>query len=141
MWVRCDNRATVLHTATPGPSTIMTTTLPLESHKNRSLFLEHERNIGRAYRNQALELISICRLLSQIASPKCMHEDAELRRELPFTPFALPPIIFSCRIFRKCDKALETAADSGAQVTDVANARFEEAIKLLNSYSEKDQLL
>ena len=56
------------------------TTLPLEAHKNRTLFLEHARNIGRAYRNQALELISICQLLSRIASPKFAHEDAELRR-------------------------------------------------------------
>jgi hypothetical protein len=61
----------------------MTTALPLESHKNRSLFLEHAKNIGKAYRNRALELISICQLLSQIASPKCVHEDAELKRELP----------------------------------------------------------
>jgi hypothetical protein len=58
----------------------MSTTLPLESHKDRSLFLEHERKIGSAYRNRALELISICQLISQTASPKCAHEDAELKR-------------------------------------------------------------
>ena len=55
-------------------------TLPLEAHDNRSVFLEHAWNIGRAYRNQALELICICQLLSQIAPPKLTHEDAELRR-------------------------------------------------------------
>ena len=58
----------------------MTTTLPLESHKDRSLFLENESNIGKAYRNRALELISICQLLSQTASPNCVHKDAELKR-------------------------------------------------------------
>lgn len=56
------------------------TTLPLQADNNRSVFLEHAWNIGRAYRNQALELISICRLLSQIAPPKLAREDAEMRR-------------------------------------------------------------
>jgi hypothetical protein len=55
-------------------------TLPLEAHENVSLFLGHATNLGRAYRNQALELISICQLLSRIASPKCTHEYADLRR-------------------------------------------------------------
>jgi hypothetical protein len=53
--------------------------LPLEAH---DAFLEHAWNIGRAYRNQALELVSICQLLSRIAPPKLVHEDAELRRYL-----------------------------------------------------------
>ena len=56
------------------------TTLPLQAHDNRSMFLEHAWNIGRAYRNQAIELISICQLLSRLAPPKFVHEDAELRR-------------------------------------------------------------
>jgi hypothetical protein len=58
----------------------MTTTLPLESHEHRLLFLENETNLGRAYRNQALDLIFTCQLVSQIASPKCEHENAELGR-------------------------------------------------------------
>jgi hypothetical protein len=58
------------------------TTLPLEAQNNKSVFLEHSWNIGRAYRNQALELISMCQLLSQIAPPKLAHQDAELRRYL-----------------------------------------------------------
>ena len=40
-------------------------TLPLQAHDNRSAFLEHAWNIGRAYRNQAMELISICQFLSR----------------------------------------------------------------------------
>ncbi|KAH9022921.1 hypothetical protein EDB84DRAFT_1509594 [Lactarius hengduanensis] len=95
------------------------TTLPLEAHDtNRSVFLEHAWNIGRAYRNQAMELISICRLVSLLAPPKLAHEDAELRR-----------------IRRGCDLALHSAADSGAKVTDEANARFKEATRLLSSHS------
>ncbi|KAI9438944.1 hypothetical protein H4582DRAFT_104166 [Lactarius indigo] len=90
------------------------TTLPLEAHENRSLFLEDARNIGRAYRNRALELISICQLLSQYATPRFAHEDAELRR-----------------VLRVCDLALRSAADSGTEVTDGANARFQEATQVL----------
>jgi hypothetical protein len=77
-------------TADPSRSDILTaqvyvtmtdhTILPLEAHDNKSVFLEHAWNIGRAYRNQALELISICILLSRIMPPKLVHEDAELRR-------------------------------------------------------------
>jgi hypothetical protein len=54
--------------------------LPLEAHDNRSVFLENAWNIGRAYRNQALELISLCQLLSRIAPPKLVHEYSELIR-------------------------------------------------------------
>ena len=57
------------------------TYLPLQAHDNRSVFLEHVWNIGRAYRNQAMELISICQLLSRIAPPKLAPEDAELKRQ------------------------------------------------------------
>ncbi|KAH9033762.1 hypothetical protein EDB85DRAFT_1050880 [Lactarius pseudohatsudake] len=99
------------------------TTLPLEAHRNRSLFLEHARSIGRAYGSQALELISICQLLSRIATPRFAYEDAELRRML-----------------RVYDLALRSAADSGTKVTDRANARFEEATQVLstlNSHSER----
>ncbi|KAI9440194.1 hypothetical protein BJY52DRAFT_1217192 [Lactarius psammicola] len=98
------------------------TGLPLEAHDNRSVFLEHAWNIGRAYRIQALELISECQLLSQIEPPKVEHEDAELRRKL-----------------RACDLALRSAADSGTKVTDEANARFKEATQMLSSHSERRQ--
>ncbi|KAI9452685.1 hypothetical protein BJY52DRAFT_1225982 [Lactarius psammicola] len=95
-------------------------TLPLEAHDNRSLFLEHAWNIGRAYRNQAMELISICQLLSRLAPPKLLHEDAEMRR-----------------MRRVCDLALRSAADSGTKVTDEANARFKEATEILSAHSER----
>jgi hypothetical protein len=55
-------------------------TLPLQAHKDSTTFLEDACNIGRAYRYQAMELISICQLLSRIAPPKFLHEDTELRR-------------------------------------------------------------
>ncbi|KAF8264411.1 hypothetical protein EI94DRAFT_497408 [Lactarius quietus] len=98
------------------------TNLPLEAHDNRSVFLQHAWNIGRAYRNQALELISICQLLSRAVPPMFAHEDTELRRRL-----------------RVCDLALRSAADSGMKVTDEANARFKEASQMLSSHSNAER--
>ena len=117
------------------------TTLPLQAHDDRSLFLDHAWNIGRAYRNQAIELISICQFVSRLASPKLLHEDAELRR----WPIAIGPCIcrifpsltFSCRIRRACDLALQSAADSGWKATDKANALFKEATEMLGDHSER----
>ncbi|KAF8268652.1 hypothetical protein EI94DRAFT_1700067 [Lactarius quietus] len=93
-------------------------TLPLEALDNKSVFRERMWNIGRAYRNQAMELISICQLISRIAPPKLAHEDRELTR-----------------IRQVCDLAMRSAADSGTKVTDEANARFKEAIQMLSTHS------
>ncbi|KAI9457241.1 hypothetical protein BJY52DRAFT_515138 [Lactarius psammicola] len=99
-------------------------TLPLKAHDNRFMFLEHAWNIGRAYRHRAMELISICQLLSHLAPPKLAHEDAELRR-----------------MRRICDLALRSAADSGTKVTDEANKFFEEATQMLSNHSVGRQRL
>lgn len=118
--------------------------LPLEAHDNISAFLKHAWNIGRAYRNQALELISICQLFSRIAPPKLVHEDAELRRYLNTSSsshICLPTFTISCRIIRACDLALRSAADSGAKVTEEANARFKEATRLLTGHSGRRNCL
>lgn len=96
------------------------TSLPLDAFDDRSVFLEHAWNICRAYRNQALELISICQLLSRIAPPMLSHEDAQLKR-----------------LLRVCDLALRSAADSGVKVTEEANARFNEATRILSEHSER----
>ncbi|KAF8271176.1 hypothetical protein EI94DRAFT_1721043 [Lactarius quietus] len=97
------------------------TYLPLQTHDNKSMFLEHAWNIGRAYRNQAMELISICQLLSRIAPLKLAHEDAELKR-----------------ILRLCDLALRSAADSGTKVTDKTNIRFEKATQILSGHFKRN---
>ncbi|KAH9021822.1 hypothetical protein EDB85DRAFT_2293351 [Lactarius pseudohatsudake] len=96
------------------------TGLPPEAHVNRSAFLEHAWSIGRAYRYRALELITICQLISRIAPPKLAHEDAELRR-----------------IHRVCDLALRSAAESGMKATDGADERFKEATRVLSGHSER----
>ncbi|KAH9059702.1 hypothetical protein EDB87DRAFT_756831 [Lactarius vividus] len=91
-------------------------TLPLDAHgDNRLVFLEHAWNIGRA---QALELVPISQLLSQIAPPELAHEDPELRR-----------------ILRVCDLALRSAASSGTKLIDEVNARVKEAIRVLSTSS------
>lgn len=89
----------------------------MEAHNGRSTFVKHARNIGRAYRNQAMELVSICLIFSRAAAPQFAHEDAELRR-----------------LLRACDLALRSAAESPQKVTDQANRRFENATRLLCRY-------
>ncbi|KAH9169792.1 hypothetical protein EDB89DRAFT_1391178 [Lactarius sanguifluus] len=91
----------------------------MEAHNGRSVFVKHARNIGRAYRNQAMELISISLIFSRIA-PQFAHEDAELRR-----------------VLRACDLALHSAVGSARKVTDEGNKRFEKATRVLCRYFER----
>ncbi|KAH9022723.1 hypothetical protein EDB84DRAFT_491069 [Lactarius hengduanensis] len=91
----------------------------MEAHDGRSVFVKHARNIGRAYRNQTKELISICLIFSRIA-PQFAHEDAELRR-----------------VLRACDLALHSAVGSAQKVTDEGNKRFEKATRVLCRYFER----
>ncbi|KAI9451455.1 hypothetical protein BJY52DRAFT_1352080, partial [Lactarius psammicola] len=103
------------------PVTVMTnyTTFPLGAQNDSSVFIDHAKNIGRAYRNQAMELIDICRHFSQVA-PQLAHQEDDLRR-----------------VLRVCDLALRSAADSGTEVTNEANQRFKEATEVLCRYSER----
>ena len=48
------------------------------AHDNDSLFTEYERNVGGAYRDQAMELIDACRHITQVANVP--HQDNDLRR-------------------------------------------------------------
>ncbi|KAH8996044.1 hypothetical protein EDB92DRAFT_1844912 [Lactarius akahatsu] len=91
----------------------------MEAHNGRSVFIKHARNIGRAYRSQAIELISICLTLSRVA-PHFAHEDGELMS-----------------VLRTCDLALNDAADSGREVNNRANKRFEKATRVLCMYFER----
>ncbi|KAH9167525.1 hypothetical protein EDB89DRAFT_119961 [Lactarius sanguifluus] len=95
-------------------------TFPTEAQNGGQGFVEHAKNIGRAYQHQAMELIYICQLLSRVSPPRIAREDAELRRTL-----------------RVCDIALRSAADSGKGVTDEANTCFEEATQVLCKYSKR----
>ncbi|KAI9452221.1 hypothetical protein BJY52DRAFT_946885 [Lactarius psammicola] len=96
------------------------TTFPTEAQNGGLEFVEHARNIGRAYQNQAMELIYICQLLSRVSLPSLARKDAELRKTL-----------------RVCDIALRSAADSGKEVTDEAIKRFKEATQVLSKYSKR----
>ncbi|KAH8996017.1 hypothetical protein EDB92DRAFT_1844655 [Lactarius akahatsu] len=118
----------------------------MEAHNGRSVFIKHARNIGRAYRSQAIELISTCLTLSRVA-PQFEHEDGELMRynnrllSVSFRHFRtlLPALTRTSpdSVLRTCDLALNDAADSGRKVNDTANKRFEEANRVLRRYFER----
>ena len=57
--------------------------------------------------------------------------------ELTWAPCLLSELTFSCRVLRLCDLALHSAADSGNEVTEEANQRFNEATQVLSRYSER----
>ncbi|KAH9037017.1 hypothetical protein EDB84DRAFT_1577669 [Lactarius hengduanensis] len=97
------------------------TTFPTGAHRDDddSVLIDYAMNIGRAYRNQVMELINLCRHFSHLA-PQFAHQDDDLRR-----------------VLRICDLALRSAADSGKEVTDEANQRFKEATQVLSRYSER----
>ena len=56
------------------------TTFPMEAQNGGPEFVEHARNIGRVYQNQAIELIYICQLFSRASPPRLAQADAKLRR-------------------------------------------------------------
>jgi hypothetical protein len=55
----------------------VTSTLELQSDDSSSTF-EHPGNTGRAYRNQAMALIGICRFFSRF-SAQGQEQDSELK--------------------------------------------------------------
>ncbi|KAN0133623.1 hypothetical protein V8E53_008570 [Lactarius tabidus] len=91
----------------------------MEAHCGRSAFKRQARNIGRAYRSQAMDLISICRIGLAFSRDalQTAHEDVELRS-----------------VLRACDLALHSAADSGQKVNDDVNNLFEKATRMLYRY-------
>ncbi|KAH8986779.1 hypothetical protein EDB86DRAFT_2953394 [Lactarius hatsudake] len=80
---------------------------------------DHAKNIGKAYRSQAIELISICLIFSRVA-PQFANEDTELTR-----------------VLRICDLALSSATDLGQKATDSVNKHFEKATWMLCRYFER----
>jgi hypothetical protein len=61
----------------------------MEVRTDNSLFVNNDRNAGRAYRDQAMELIKMCRVFTQ-AAPELAHEDAEQRRQANTSFMRLP---------------------------------------------------
>ena len=58
--------------------------------------------------------------------------------EVSSFPCCLPTLIFlSSRSLQICDFTLQSATDSGKEVTDNANKRFEEANQVLSGYSKR----
>ncbi|KAI9439129.1 hypothetical protein H4582DRAFT_118549 [Lactarius indigo] len=82
-------------------------------------FAKYMKNIGRAYRKQAMELISTCRTFVQ-AGEGSASQDADLKRVLEFT-----------------DDALSSAADARNKTSEAADTKFKIAINELSDYEQK----
>ncbi|KAF8266956.1 hypothetical protein EI94DRAFT_1701389 [Lactarius quietus] len=80
-------------------------------------FTKYMKNIGRAYRKQAMELISICRTFVQ-AGERSISQDADLRK-----------------VFEVVDDALSSAADT--KTTVGTDEKFEKAVTSLSDYEQK----
>ncbi|KAN0133582.1 hypothetical protein V8E53_008750 [Lactarius tabidus] len=80
-------------------------------------FAKYMKNIGRAYRKQAMELVSVCRTFVQ-AGDRSIPQDADLRKVLAVV-----------------DDALSSAADTKSIVE--TDQKFEGAIKALSVYEQK----
>jgi len=76
-------------------------------------------DIGKAYRNQAMELIAICRLFSQ-AAEQVFTQDAEFSK-----------------VLEVCDKALKGAADARKEKYRASDDDIERAIRKLQDYGKK----
>lgn len=55
------------------------TTFPTGANDDALVFIDYATNIGRAYRNQAIGLIDICRHFAR-AAPQHAHQYDDLRR-------------------------------------------------------------
>ncbi|KAH9058111.1 hypothetical protein EDB87DRAFT_952465 [Lactarius vividus] len=82
-------------------------------------FLKYMKNVGRAYRKQAMELISICRFFVQ-AGERSVRQDAHLRKVLEFA-----------------DDALGAAADTNSKTSEGIDRKFERTIVELSAYEQK----
>ncbi|KAH9033803.1 hypothetical protein EDB85DRAFT_1950035, partial [Lactarius pseudohatsudake] len=90
-----------------------------KNHFDELSFLKYMKYIGRAYRRQAMTLISICRDFVQQGEMSIL-QDGHLRR-----------------VLEVADDALISAADSKNKTSVGADKRFEEAINALSAYVQK----
>ncbi|KAI0287774.1 hypothetical protein BC826DRAFT_738977 [Russula brevipes] len=79
-------------------------------------FIKYMKNIGRAYRKQATELVSICRAFVQ-AQEQTPDSDSVLRDALKLV-----------------DDALQFAADAGKKTSNEVDEKFARAINELSNY-------
>ncbi|KAH9051166.1 hypothetical protein EDB83DRAFT_2398339 [Lactarius deliciosus] len=89
------------------------------SHFDRLSFAKYMKNIGRAYRKQAMELVSICRTFVQ-AGERSVSQDADLKQ-----------------VLEVADDALSSAADAKSKTSETADTKFEEVINALSDYEQK----
>ncbi|KAH9058141.1 hypothetical protein EDB87DRAFT_1744395 [Lactarius vividus] len=82
-------------------------------------FIKYMKNIGRAYRKQATELVSICRLFARVGeqSPR-QHADLT-------------------KVLTVADDALTSASESKNRTSKKTDKKFEEALDVLSVYEQK----
>ncbi|KAI9448755.1 hypothetical protein BJY52DRAFT_1216206 [Lactarius psammicola] len=88
------------------------------SNFDKLSFAKYMKDIGRAYRKQAMELVSICRTFVQVGE-RSISQDAHLRRVLEVV-----------------DDALSSAADPKNK-TSGTDKKFEGAINALSDYEQR----
>ncbi|KAH9173203.1 hypothetical protein EDB89DRAFT_1960421 [Lactarius sanguifluus] len=90
-----------------------------KNHFDKLSFLKYMKNIGRAYRKQATELISICRFFVQVGE-RGVRQDAYLRKVLEIA-----------------DDALRAVTDTNNKTSEGTDQKFEGAIIALSAYEQK----
>ncbi|KAI0251685.1 hypothetical protein BJV78DRAFT_417870 [Lactifluus subvellereus] len=100
------------------PPSLAVGSLGKPSRFDRLGFVKYMKNIGRVYRKQAMELVSICRLFVQ-AEKQTFDSDMKLREAL-----------------EAVDEALKRAAEAKKKTSEEADVKFEEAVRLLSDYEK-----
>ena len=97
-----------------------------------SSFCRYVNDHGRAYRYQAMRLISICRNFSVVSAQRHL-QDAALLRYLSSSLF-ISRSENLIRVLRGCDEAITRAIQSRKKITQESEYQFELAIRMLRDY-------
>ena len=114
-------------------SNIMSFPKSQTSNLDKLSFAKYMKNIGRAYRKQAMELVSTCRTFVQ-AGDRSISQDADLRKWVPVLNLICCSNRFE-RVLAVVDVALSSAADPKTSVKP--DQMFEGAIQELSDYEQK----
>ncbi|KAF8495896.1 hypothetical protein F5888DRAFT_507428 [Russula emetica] len=109
------------------PATPSHRTLPIHSSAppsnvsfDKISFIKYTKEIGREYRKQAIELISICRTFAQEQKQGSPYDDSELRS-----------------VLQVVDDALYSATQARKKTMEDADAKFNKATYALSTYEKK----
>jgi hypothetical protein len=100
-------------------------------------FVKHVKSIGRSYRKQAIELVSISRNFAQVQE-QTSRSDGDLRRYLSQIHAYLEPCSYVFeRVLKVVDDALYSATEAQKKTSKDADEKFKEAIDALSVYEAK----